>query len=52
MNGQDAAVFVALQASKYIIIALGVKIEGFSPTKCPVCIITQQTRWQMLRILC
>lgn len=29
MNGQDAAVFVALQASKYIIIALGVKIEGF-----------------------
>ena len=29
MNGQDAAAFVALQASKYIIIALGVKIEGF-----------------------
>ena len=26
--------------------------RGFSPTKCPVCIITQQTPWQMLRILC
>ena len=43
MNGQDVAVFMALEAPKYINIALEHKYDGSGPTIYLVSIVTQQT---------
>ena len=50
MNREDAAVFVALEALKYINTALEQKWDGSGPTLYLVSIVTQQTPcnyWQI-----